>query len=93
MIFFIEKYKEYALQRGGLLLFSPQHAIEIVKELEKKSIKILGIDAFQVAINTTQPFMEHSIDLSNQDFAWKTAIEFLERRIDSGFVFEIISDE
>ena len=89
----IDKYKENALQRGGLLLFSPQDAIEIVKELEKKSIKILGLDAFQVTINTTQPFMEHGIDLSNQDFAWKAAIEFLERRKGSGFVFEIITDE
>jgi hypothetical protein len=55
-------------------------------------MRILGLDAFIVTSETTQPIMEHSMDFSGMEDAWEAAKKFLETKMQSDFVFEIILD-
>lgn len=53
-----------AVRRGGVEMFRASDAIAIVEECRRRGRPILGIDAFVLTGDSTQPCMEHSIDLS-----------------------------
>lgn len=89
----VNRFKERALERGGLLLFRPQDATSVVHELEKEQVRVLGLDAFYVTDHTTQPRMDNSVDLSSTAKPWDDATRFLQERIRSNLLFEIVADE
>jgi hypothetical protein len=88
-----DQFKEQSIQRGRTLYFSPLKAMEILRHLEREQIKVLGLDAVRISNNETQPFLEHSIDLSNREDCHKTAIRFIEEKIGLELFFEIVIDE
>jgi len=92
---FLEKYKRYGIKPHGILFFTPDIAIEIIEEAEIEKVVVLGIDGFTVRLKSTQPSMEHSIDLSKVDVSnkWNVAREFLKEKRTLGMLFEIILDD
>jgi hypothetical protein len=84
-----------AIKRGGIYMFSKSDAIEFVNECKKENIAILGIDAFLLRVNSTQPSMNNSIDYSMQPYnedIYRIAIDFLAAR-DEQFYFDIVCRE
>ena len=83
-----------SLIRGGVLLLSPQDALNLVARARKERIRVLGIDGFFLRNEETEPSMEHSIDLTaGRDLAkdsWSSAERFLQQRVGSGMHFEIV---
>ena len=89
-------FKDRAVQRGGINLYSKYDALNFVQECYKHSVYILGIDGFYIAEDTTEPSIENSIDFSvlplNKENILEIAKEFLDKKDDDLF-FEIIYEE
>ena len=79
-----------AIIRAGIHFYGYGDALELINLCQKASLPILGIDSFIVTDTKTQPFMEHSIDLSFSENSYKQAKAFLELKKHKGFVFEIV---
>jgi hypothetical protein len=80
--------------RGGVLLLEPSDALAMIERAEQLGVPVLGIDGFRMTETTTQPDMEHSIDLSSTGHgAWHEAGEFISARADRGLMFEVVADE
>lgn len=86
-------FKDKAVIKGGLMLFSKDDAVQLVLGCKKENIKILGIDSFRIVGDKIQPSLEDSIDLSkiNETENYAKAADFIENRSDE-FYFEITSD-
>jgi hypothetical protein len=81
-----------AINRAGIFLYSKEDALQFVNACRETSTMILGIDAFFITHNTTEPSMENSIDFSKHSFTkdiYDEAIRFLTMRDDRLF-FEIV---
>jgi hypothetical protein len=84
--------------RGGVLLLHPNDALDMVQNCRKESVSILGIDAFRISANSTQPVMEDSIDFSREPRpapsinVWDEAELFLHNRQNKELFFEIVLD-
>jgi hypothetical protein len=89
-----QKFKQKAIERGGLFLYSKKNAMEFVNECRHERIHLLGVDGFSLTENSTQPSINDSIDFSSSFFRgemYEKAIDFLEQRSDALF-FEIICE-
>jgi len=82
------------LIRGGVLLLEPEEALNMVRRCRAMKIRVLGLDGFVVTDKTTQPSMEHSVDLSKEQkdtsTCWDEAEGFLRSRLNSGMFFEVV---
>jgi hypothetical protein len=91
---FIEKeFEKVATVRGGISLFKPSDALNLIKRCHNLNRKILGIDSFRITEQTTQPFLEHSIDFSFINASsgnWLEAEKFILEREHEGLVFEVV---
>jgi hypothetical protein len=87
-------FKDKAIIKGGLMLFTKADAVQFLKECQKQNIKILGIDSFKIIGEQIQPSMDNSIDFSTTGEAgnFSKAEEFIITRSDE-FYFEITSDD
>jgi hypothetical protein len=87
-------FKDKAIIRGGLMLFTKNDALQFLKECQKQNLKILGIDSFILLGEKIQPSMENSIDFSKtyKTDNFETAEEFIRTRSDD-FYFEITCDD
>lgn len=92
----IEKdFLHLGIKRAGLLLLKRDDAVQLVIECQKQNVVILGIDGFFITKDTTEPSIEHSIDISNRDFNtedYNLLMEFLLEN-DQSMYFEIICRE
>ena len=92
----IEKeFRDRAIVRGGLYLFCPKDAVDVVRRCAELGIGIIGIDAFIVNESSIQPLMEHSIDFSAQATCgdkWSAAELFIVSRAEEGLLFEVVYD-
>ncbi len=79
-----------AIIRGNTHYYRYENAIELVNICQQNRISILGIDSLIVTETKTQPFMEHSIDLSNSQNSYEDAKTFLNLKKDLEFVFEVV---
>lgn len=79
-----------AIIRAGIHFYGYGDALELINLCQKVSLPILGIDSFIVTETKTQPFMEHSIDLSLSQNSYEQAKAFLESKKLKGFVFEVV---
>ena len=61
--------QEKGIFRHGLILFCFQDAINFVNLCCDHNVPILGVDSFKLFDNQIQPFLEHSIDCS--DNTWQ----------------------
>lgn len=99
-----EFYKK-AIIRGGLSFFRPCDALNVIERCHQLNKKILGIDAFIVKGKKYQPVMEQSIDYSDENYLkyqkslnidgghWAEAKEFIQDRINTEYVFEIVYED
>jgi len=73
----------------GVVVFSPEVAIEIIEEAKRRNIATWGLDAFLLhPEGAIQPVMEH--DLNSRDH--ETVIAHLRRFIGTSFYFEVSTD-
>lgn len=79
-----------AIIRGNVHYYAYENAIELVSICQQNSLPILGVDSFIVTQTKTQPFMEHSIDLSDSQNSYEDAKAFLDLKKELGFVFEVV---
>jgi len=87
-----DEFRPKNIGHGGILMLRPTDALSMILRCRDLQILVLGIDAFILTEHTTQPVMEHSVDLSDyaQGDSWTLAEKFLRKRMDKGFVFEIV---
>jgi hypothetical protein len=88
-----DKFAARGIRRGGILFLAASDAIDLIEAARKQGRAILGVDSFRLTDTTTEPVMEHSVDLSEGEVpadTWSTASEFISARAESGFMFEIV---
>lgn len=87
------EFKDKGIVRGGILLLPTNRAIEIINRAEKEGLGILGVDAFIIRDDVTQPSQENSIEFK---FEGKTNYlevkDFINSKNDKGLLFEIVFD-
>ena len=81
------------IQRGGILMLNATDALAFIEAARVRHTVVLGVDSFIITDTTTQPLMEHTLDLSVGGLpadTWSEARRFVEQRRHSGFMFEIV---
>lgn len=78
--------------RGGLYLYSFSDAIDLITYCKDNNLSILGIDAFIISKDKTQPVSEHSVDYSasQQKGNWDRAITFIQSKSSLNHMYEVI---
>ena len=87
------KFKSKGIVRGGILLVSINHALEMISEAEKEGVNILGIDGFFIKDDITQPSMDNSVEFDEESLNHTEAKRFLESKKGDGLLFEIVFDK
>lgn len=88
--FSLEEISKKSIKRMGIELYNFEDAVIIVKTCQKNNIPILGIDSFILHDNKIKPSMTNSIDLSYETNCHKLALDFLQQRKQSNFIYEIV---
>lgn len=92
------EFSDRVLLRGGVRLFRPADAIDLIERCRQVGVRVLGIDAFLDRPDGIQPSMEHSIDFSSEHHAellkdsWQHAERFVREREATPFLFEVVMD-
>lgn len=86
----LDKFSANATHRYGIDLYCIDDAITLVKMCQGEAVPVLGLDAFILEGNKTQPSMDNSIDLSYEADCYSIAIDFLEKRRNSNFLYEVV---
>jgi hypothetical protein len=92
------EFDDRAVLRGGLRLFRPADAIDLIRKCREAGVRVLGLDAFRVFPNAIQPDMEHSIDYSSPPYtrllqnSWQHAERFVRDREATAFFVEVVLD-
>jgi hypothetical protein len=90
-----EFFKEKAIVRNDMMLFSKVNALAFIQACESHNITILGIDGFYLYDDKIQPSMENSVDFTSAHYKPKEkdiftdAKEFLVSK-ENNLLFEII---
>ncbi|HEY6168068.1 MAG TPA: hypothetical protein VI454_08520 [Verrucomicrobiae bacterium] len=74
-------------------MLNARDAVAFIETARQQRRPVLGVDSFIVTETTTQPLMEHILDLSVGGLpadTWSEARRFVEQRRDSGFMFEVV---
>ncbi|MBU5351368.1 hypothetical protein KQI74_03690 [Paenibacillus barcinonensis] len=84
-----------ATVRGGLYLYNFSDAIDLITYCKDNNLSILGIDAFIISKDKTQPVSEHSVDYSDssQNGNWDNAITFLQSKSSLNHMYEVTYSE
>ena len=87
-------FRTRGVVRGGILFLRAADAIALVEAARQKGVRVLGIDAFRLGADFTQPLMEHSVDLSSHKTAdtWTVASDFV-RRQNGDLFFEVVLEK
>ena len=92
-----EEFGDWLVQRGGTYMLPARVALRAVAVAQRRSLPVLGLDGFILWPDATQPFIEHSINLSvpgsDPRDSWRQASEFLVPYRDTSFFFEIVLDD
>ncbi|MDR0840562.1 MAG: hypothetical protein LBN26_04150 [Christensenellaceae bacterium] len=80
--------------KGGIIMYHPQDAVDVIKFCKNIDKKIYGLDAFKLIGNDgIQPFLEFSTDYSydgEPDKIYQKAIDHIQRLSDKGLYFEVV---
>lgn len=93
-----KQFKEKAIVRGSIMLFTKENALSFVKACKESGIQILGIDAFHLLEENIQPSLDNSVDFSSSEYSlsaediYSEAINFLRGKSDNLF-FEIVCSD
>ena len=96
--YIIHGFKGRAVERSGILWFSPEDAIQIIEKAKDLREPILGFDAARIHGVSAQPSLEDSWDYTlprHIGMADKHghAIGFIRNRLTSGLLFEVVLGE
>ncbi|MBD2108675.1 hypothetical protein [Nodosilinea sp. FACHB-13] len=83
-------FREIRLWRTML---NANDALAFIETARQQQQPIFGVDSFVITETTTQPMMEHILDLSVgglPDDTWSEAHRFVLERRDLGFMFEVV---
>jgi hypothetical protein len=73
---------------------SPADAIAMVERARQLNVRILSVEAFWFTDETTQPDLEHTLDLGGDPArGWEEAARFIAERAALGLMFEVVEDE
>lgn len=89
------KFKDLGQIRGGILFLPAGGAVKMVNEAEKEKLGIVGIDAFLLEDNKTEPSMENSIEFNfdaNTDYD-KVKKFLYEKRGNQKLWFEVVFEK
>jgi hypothetical protein len=89
---FEQSFLACATNRGGLTLFKPSDAVSFIAAARVHGIPVVGVETFVVTESTTEPQMDHILDLSGADAhcdTWSEAEHFISERSTRGYLFEI----
>jgi hypothetical protein len=78
--------------RRGLTLFKPADALSFIAGARAHGVRVLGVETFVVTESTTEPQMDHILDLSGADTkcdTWIEAEQFISERGAHGYLFEV----
>jgi hypothetical protein len=88
------EFARRGIVQGGTLMLYAEPALEMVERARELGVPILGVDGFWVTETTTQPDMEHSVDLGSGGVdSWDAAAGFIQSRSALGLMFEVVADE
>ena len=85
----IDEFSKRAIHRASVDLYKFNDAIMLVELCKEHKVPILGIDAFMIYGDKIQPNLEHSIDLSYENDYYHLALQFLNNRKNTDFVYEV----
>ena len=89
---FEQSFLARATDCGGLTLFKPSDALSLIAAARVHGVPVLGVETFLVTESTTEPQMDHILDLSGADAqcdTWSEAERFISERSTGGYLFEI----
>ena len=78
--------------RGGILFLCANDAVALTEAARQTGVRVLGIDAFRLSDDVTEPLMQHSVDFSSESQKpdlWTKASEFI-RRQPTDLFFEVV---
>ncbi len=85
-------FQERGVVRGGILFLRAGDAVALTEAARQRGVRVLGIDAFRLGADVTQPLMEHSVDFSSESRGtdlWTRASDFI-RRQPTDLFFEVV---
>jgi hypothetical protein len=89
---FEQSFLDRATRRGGLTLFQAADALAFIDAARAHGVPVLAVETFLVTENTTEPQMDHILDLSGADThcdTWSEAEHFISERSTRGYLFEV----
>ena len=84
-------FRERGVVRGGILFLRADDAVGLTEAARQRGIRVLGVDAFRLSDDATQPLMQHSVDFSpesRESDLWTKASDFI-RRQPTDLFFEV----
>ena len=85
-----DEFSVKAIHRCGIDLYCTDDAFTLIKLLQGKAVPVLGLDAFIITEEKTQPSMDNSIDLSYETDCYGAASEFLKKRRGLDLLYEVV---
>lgn len=85
-------FRERGVVRGGILFLPADDAVALTEAARQTGVRVLGVDAFRLSGDVTQPLMEHSVDFSSESGEtdlWTKASDFI-RRQPTDLFFEVV---
>ena len=78
--------------RGGILFLPADDAVALTEAARQAGVRVLGVDAFRLSDDITQPLMQHSVDFSSESpgaDVWTKASDFI-RLQPTDLFFEVV---
>jgi hypothetical protein len=78
--------------RGGILFLRADDAVGLTEAARQRGVRVLGVDAFRLSDDATQPLMQHSVDFSSESREsdlWTKASDFI-RCQPADLFFEVV---
>ena len=75
------------------MFLSAPDALDFIEAARQEHQPVFGVDAFRLTDTTTEPLIDHMLDLSGQPVpadTWSEARQFVEERSSCGFMFEVV---
>ena len=87
------EFRDRGIARGGVLFLRNADAAALIQRAQDARLRVLEVDGFILGDRSTQPSMEHSIDLTSNPYAgdpWTAAHEFLKQQLGRDLYFEVV---
>lgn len=83
------KYKRKAVIYDNIWMYFQNDALEIINECKTNKMNILSLEAFRISGKGIQPSQEHSIDFNQKEGNWEKSRDFLMKKENFDYLYEI----